>query len=344
MNNGQLKKKPILGFFLIGCGTIKILVVAIVIGVGVWLFSVPGSMEMSAYHPFRSPKAKEQYLKLYDMRAKKWPVVSEPRTVDTFYGQTFVRISGPDGALPLVLLHGAGGNSLQWVSNIEALSEYYRTYAVDGIYDHGRSVYTRSIKSPDDFVNWLDELFSALDLGDNINLMGLSYGGWLTSQYALHFPDRLNKIVLLAPAGTVLPLRLEWMIRAILCLVPHRYFTKSFMFWLLEDVAQKDEASRIMIEEEVDIAFMAIRCFKQKRSVNPTVLEDKELQSIEVPTLYLVGENEKIYSAQKAIQRLNKVAPHIKAEIIPNAGHDLTIVQAEMVNKKVLEFLKQPSM
>ena len=61
-----------------------------------------------------------------------------------------------------------------------------------------------------------------------------------------------------------------------------------------------------------------------------------------MPALYLVGENEKIYSAQKAIQRLHKAAPHIKTEVIPKAGHDLTIVQAEMVNTKILEFLKQP--
>jgi pimeloyl-ACP methyl ester carboxylesterase len=80
----------------------------------------------------------------------------------------------------------------------------------------GRSVYTRTIKGPDDFLNWLDEFFSILELGDNINLMGFSYGGWLASQYAIRFPDRLNKIVLLAPAGTVLPLRLEWIMRAIL--------------------------------------------------------------------------------------------------------------------------------
>ena len=297
---------------------------------------------MTSYHPFRSATAKAQYLKLYDMRAKKWPVHSETRFVDTSYGQTFVRMSGPAGAPPLVLLHGGGGNSLQWIPNIEALSRNYRIYAVDNIYDFGRSIYTRIIKTPDDFVNWLDEVFSALGLGNNINLMGLSYGGWLTSQYALRFPDRLDKIVLLAPGGTVLPLRLEWIMRAVLCLVPHRYFTRSFMYWLLEDLAQSDEAGRLMLEEEVDAAVMRLRCFKPNRLVNPTVLQDAELQSIKIPTLFLVGENEKIYSAQKAIQRLHRVAPHIKAEVIPNAGHDLTIVQAQMVNTKVLEFLSQP--
>jgi pimeloyl-ACP methyl ester carboxylesterase len=86
--------------------------------------------------------------------------------------------------------------------------------------------------------------------------------------------------------------------------------------------------------------FMGSRCFKTL-PIKPTVLDDTDLQNIKVPTLYLVGENEKIYSGKKAIQRLNNVAPHIETELIPNAGHDLLIVQAEMVNKKVMEFLKQ---
>jgi pimeloyl-ACP methyl ester carboxylesterase len=69
-------------------------------------------------------------------------------------------------------------------------------------------------------------------------------------------------------------------------------------------------------------------------------LKDEEWRRIKVPALYLVGENEKIYSARKAIQRLNEVVPQIKTELIPQAGHDLTIVQTEMVNNKVLWFLK----
>ncbi len=296
---------------------------------------------MTAYHPFRSVVAKEKYLALYDMRVKKWPVDSQTRLVDTSYGQTFVRLSGPWEAPPLVLLHGAGGDSLQWIPNIKALARSYRIYAVDNIYDYGLSIYKQPLRSPADYVNWLDELFNGLELGNHIKLMGLSYGGWLASQYALRFPDRLDKIVLLAPAGTVLPLRFEWIIRAVFCFVPHRFFTKSFLFWLLEDFAQKDEDSRIMLEEEVDAVVVRMQCYKSIRLIRPTVLEDAELKRINVPALFLVGEHEKIYSARKAIQRLHKVAPQIKTELIPDAGHDVTIMQAEMVNKKVLEFLKQ---
>ena len=299
-------------------------------------------MEITPYHPFKSEKAKERYLTFYDTEAKKWPVNSETRMVDTSHGQTFLRISGPVDAQPLVLLPGFSGNSLMWIPNIEALSESYRTYALDNIYDNGRSVYTKPITSSDDFVKWLDELFNALEFGDNINLMGLSYGGWLTSLYALHYPNRLSKIVLLAPAATVLPLRLSFYIYGFpVFLLPLRYFSKRMFFWLMEDSVKKDEISRKWVEDFIDNMFIASRCFKTRRPINPTVLEDQELQSIRVPTLYVVGENEKIYSPQKAMQRLNQVAPHIKTRTIPNAGHDLTIVQAEMVNEKVLDFLKQ---
>ncbi len=294
----------------------------------------------TAYHPFKSEQAKRQFLELYDATAEKWPIISETSMIDTSFGKTFVRISGQDNAEPLVLLHGVGGNSLQWIPNIEALSKEYRTYAVDNIYDNGRSVYTQAVESPDDFVKWLNELFTALELGNNIRLVGLSYGGWISTQYALHSSNRLHKVVLLAPVGTILPLSPQWIIRAVLCAVPHRYFTKRFLYWLMENLAQKDEASRAFIEEYIDESYTALKSFKSKRMVNPTVLTDEQLHRIDIPTLYLVGENEKIYSASKAMERFQKAAPHIKAEMIPDAGHDLTMVQAEMVNQKILDFLR----
>jgi len=71
------------------------------------------------------------------------------------------------------------------------------------------------------------------------------------------------------------------------------------------------------------------------------MLQDEELARLPAPALYLVGENEKIYSASQAVQRLKRVAPQVQIEVIPDAGHDLTLVQADLVNSKVLEFLRQ---
>ena len=335
------KRSKVRRYILAGCGSITILAIAGILVLYLLVFSGPSAMEISEFHPFRSEKAQEKYLALYDERAKNWPVASETRLVETSFGTTFVRVSGPAEGPPLVLLHGAGGNSLQWMPNIEALSQTYTVYAIDNIYDHGRSIYTSPMESPEDFVLWLDEVFTKLELGNDIRLVGLSYGGWLTSQYALHFPERLKKIVLLAPAGTVLPLNSEWIGRAILCFLPHQYFTKSFMFWLLEDAVNQDETSRNMLDEWVDEAYIATRTFKPTSLVNPHVLSNTELMHLRMPTLFLVGENEKIYSAQEAVERLNTVAPNIETAIIPNAGHDLTLVQADVVNDRILDFLEK---
>ena len=297
--------------------------------------------EMTPYHPFRSEKAKQRYLAFYDEIAKDWPVESETRMINTSYGQTYVRISGPVDAPPLVLMHGAGATSLSWMPNIKALSQSYRTYAVDNIYDFGRSVFTKKFKVPDDFVKWMDELFSTLDLGDNINLMGLSYGGWLTSQYAIMNPKKLDKIVLLAPAATVLPLGPGFLGPALLSILPHRHFVKKGVKSILADLLKKDEAGRLYFEKWVDHLDLGFRSFKPKMTVSPTVLTDIEMKSLKMPVLFLVGENEKLYSAQEAVEHLKNIAPQIGVEIIPGAGHDLSVVQAEMVNRKILEFLEK---
>ena len=65
------KIKRILKFFLIGFE----IIVALVVALGIWVytlrFSGPDAMEMSDYHPFRSPEAKEKYLELYAEILKK---------------------------------------------------------------------------------------------------------------------------------------------------------------------------------------------------------------------------------------------------------------------------------
>jgi pimeloyl-ACP methyl ester carboxylesterase len=295
-------------------------------------------MEKSECHPFRSAILRDRFLKAYDRMAEDWPVPSETRMVETSYGKTFVRICGPIDAKPLVLLHGAGANSLMWISNVRLLSAHFRVYAIDDIYGMGRSIYTKTIKGSNDYVNWLNESFNALKLGNGINMMGLSYGGWLISRYALRFPERIDKIMLLAPAATVLHIRPGFYIRMLLMQLPFRFFTSSFFYWLFEDWARK---AKNAAEANVDTIFLASRCFKSKRLPIPTVLNDNELKSIRMPALFLVGENEKIYSAHSAVRRLNSIAPQIKTEILPDAGHDLVFVQTEMVNRKALEFFKE---
>ena len=296
----------------------------------------------SSSHPFRSERAKAEYHALYTERAKEWPIASETRLIETPSGQTFVRVSGHVTNPPLVLLPGRLGTSLTWIPNIAALSAHYRSYALDSIYDFGLSVSRQNIKNAEDIVTWLNEVLTVLVPEGSVNLIGLSYGGWVASQYALRFPERVRKAVLLAPAFTILPASFTLMFWALLTRLPVARFRKQFYYWLLKDTVQSGESGRAAVDEAVADWNVAERCFGTLPAVPPTILKDVELRGFKVPTLFLVGENEKIYAAQKAVSRVNRLAPQIQTSIIPRAGHDLTLVQAEQVTKEILDFLGEP--
>ena len=150
------------------------------------------------FHPFRSAEARAEYLASLELRERRWPVPSENRVVETSWARTFVRVSGPVNAPPLVLLHGAATNSISWEPNIAALSASSRTYAIDNPYDVGRSVYHRDVADVNEFAEWMDETFTALGLGERFDLAGMSYGAWLTAEYLLRRPERVRKAILIS--------------------------------------------------------------------------------------------------------------------------------------------------
>lgn len=295
-------------------------------------------MSLPAYFPYRSAVVRDAYLAHYDaLTAKEWPVSSEERMLLTSYGQTFVRITGPADAPPLVLLPGALATSLMWAPNIKTLSEACRTFAVDQVGDVGRSTCTQPLRRLNDLLAWLDELFDALELGDRINLMGCSYGGSLTAEYAMHSPHRLGKIIMLAPGATVLHLSAQFVIRLTLAAIANRWCLRALIRWIFADTVRKDPKWLDPFLDELRLSMRSV----QRRLPIPPVWKDAQWGALSVPALFMVGEHETVYPAVRAVRRLKRVAPQVTTEIIPAAGHDLTLAQADLVDRRILEFVKQ---
>ena len=298
-------------------------------------------MKRPAYYPFKSAAAEKEYLAYYQETAiKRWPVPFVDVTVDTTYGSTYARVSGPQLAPPLVLLPGINASSLMWSPNVAAWSQHYRVYAVDLISDFGRSRDSRLIWRKADFINWLDEYFTKLGLRDNINLVGMSYGGWLAALYALDHPDRLRKVALLAPGATVLKMNWTFLRRSAESALWGGKYSEGLFNWLFADGLKKGQGCALTMSDFGHCLYMGTKCFKKRFFVYLTVLSDAQWQALQVPTLFMVGEHEKLYSPLKALQRLEKVAPQVQTSLVPGAGHDLTSVQAELINEQVLQFLQ----
>ena len=296
-------------------------------------------MEITAYHPFRSAAAKRKYLNLYDRLAEQWPTQSETRFVSTAFGQTFIRIQGPINGKPLLLLPGDTETSLSWLPVIERLSQNCRTYAIDHVYDNGRSIYIKEMSHRTDFVEWLDEVFDELGL-ELLHLAGFSYGGWQAALYALAHPDRIERLVLLAPSSTILSPGPVLLARAILYhYLPIRFVARHYFHWYGPD-AIKENRIRSRLNEMVDEDLLARRSFKKRKFVHPTRLSDASWKELRVPTLFLVGENDRTYSARRAVSRLHHVAPEVEAKIAPNTDHYILLVNPDWVVKNTLRFLQ----
>ena len=289
--------------------------------------------------PFRSDEARLRYLAAYDGWGAEWPLPAEERMLRTSYGSTFARGSGPPDAPVVVLLPGARSTSLVWAANVPALAAAHRVWAVDSIADFGRSVPSRPLGAADDFVAWLDGVGAALSPDRPFALAGLSYGGWVAAQYGLARRERLSALILIAPAGTLVPPRAAFIGRALLCLLPLRWFTHSFSSWLLNDLATGDAAGRALLERRVEQTHLALRSFQPRRPIAPSLLSDEELRRLPEHTLFIAGSNDRMSDATAAAARLRSAAPHVRIELIPGAGHDVATARAERVDALVLEHL-----
>jgi len=139
---------------------------------------------LTQHSMFKTPEGQARYLAAYDATLALWPVPVESVDVPTRFGNTHVNACGPEGAPPLLLLHAFAISSTMWYPNVAELSRSYRIYALDTIGDKGKSVSTRPILPPLDFVTWLSDVFDELRL-EQAHVAGLSFGGFLALNLAL---------------------------------------------------------------------------------------------------------------------------------------------------------------
>lgn len=286
---------------------------------------------------FKTPEDKTAYLDAYEVAMKSWPVPYEENEIPSRFGTTYVVISGPTTAPPLVLLHGFMTTLQMWSPNIADLSKDYRVYAIDLMGHRNRSIPDEPIRNVGDYVAWLTTILNELRL-DRIDLVGQSFGGWLALNFAILIPERVRKLALLSPAASFLPLVKQFTLRAILsALYPRRFWFNSWMGWMGIDGQGNAEVQRML--NLIWLGGKHIRTSPETMRVMPTVFSDDELRTLRVPVLLLIGENEVIYDAAEALTRARRLIPDFRGELVPASKHDMSMSQYQIVDKRILDFL-----
>lgn len=279
---------------------------------------------------FETDAGRARYFAAYDAVLELWSIPYESHMVSTSAGQTHVVISGAPDAPALMLLHPGNMSATVWFPNVAALSRDFRVYVVDTLCDLGKSVPTRFLNSREASAQWLREVIMALGISKTY-MIGGSYGGWLTLNFAIHAPEYLRRIGILAPAASLAALDMK----AYLAMAKHnRKHPERAMEAFVRPGYQVHERFRRQVAE-------GIRSFTKitMKVTRPMVFSDEELSQIDVPALVLYGEHEPFCNPHEALERARRVLPYAEAELIPNAGHVLSMDHADEVNARLLKFL-----
>jgi 4,5:9,10-diseco-3-hydroxy-5,9,17-trioxoandrosta-1(10),2-diene-4-oate hydrolase len=107
------------------------------------------------------------------------------------------------GSIPVVMLHGGGPGASAWSNfgrNLPVFAARFRTLMVDQP-GFGRSA--KPAITGNYFTFAADAVAGLLDqLGiDRVHLVGNSLGGGTAVRFALRFPERADRLVLMAPGG-----------------------------------------------------------------------------------------------------------------------------------------------
>lgn len=287
----------------------------------------------AAFRPrFRSQAGGALVLAAYDSLQERWPKPFDERFVRTDVGVTHVLVNGPERAPPVFLLHGFYASALSWYRNVAELSQHHRVYSVDVIGEPNKSLCSTIMKDEAMYVRWLSDVMDALGVR-SADLVGNSMGGFHCASFALGAPRRVRRLVLVAPAATVLqmwPFYLHFFVGSAL---GWEVLLRHGMRWIENGVAT-DPAWRSFFD-------LTLRHGKAATRVMPAVLSDAAMRSLATPTLLLVGDKEVIYNeTDAALARASRLLPCVETQRVPNANHLAPLTQPELVNASILRFLE----
>ena len=227
----------------------------------------------------------------------------------------------------LLLTHGFAATSQMFAGNIAALAQNHLVITWD-MRGHGRS------GAPDD-----PSLYSVpLVLGDMIGLLdqldvrratlvGHSVGGYLSLEFALAHPNRIDGLVLVdtGPGFRRDEAREGWNAMA-------EGYATSLTERGLDGIPGSAEVSAGAHSTPVGLIHFARRVLTQR---DATVLNS--LATIKVPTLVIVGANDAAFVAGS--EYMAAKIPNARLVTVPDAGHAPNIDRPAIFDRRVQEFL-----
>ena len=247
---------------------------------------------------------------------------------------------------PLVLVHGLGATLSVSNKNITALAQDHAVFALD-LPGHGRSEKPEDIAyDPASGARFLVRFMDALGI-DVATLVGNSGGGLVAALCALAYPERVDRLVLVDPAG--LGRSISWFLRVSSVpvlgevinnppIVTRRNLVKSIFYEyrpVLDDVIDEVIEARNLPETKRAV-LKAVRATIGVGGVRSGLLVLDRLATLRRPPLIVWGREDRIVPVRHAEQAA-RVLPDARVHVIERCGHWPQLERPDEFNAVMLE-------
>ncbi len=238
--------------------------------------------------------------------------------------------SGP----AILLLHGMACDHTTWLPIIDKLAEKHTVIAPDML-GHGRSDKPRADYSVGGYANGMRDLLTVLGV-DRVTVVGHSLGGGVAMQFAYQYPERTERLALIAPGGLgseVTPIIKAvtlpgfHSVMAVLTMPGLRHLISATMRKLntfdhstLRDLGEIADIIDHLNDprERRALAHVVRACIDLRGQIITMV--DRAYLAQELPMCVLWGEDDMVIPPSHA-QHIRQLVPEARVHVVPGVGH-----------------------
>lgn len=250
---------------------------------------------------------------------------------------------------PIILIHGFLYHTVMWKKNIDDLAKKFKVYAVD-LWGWG---YSERLKENEySFERYGKQIVGFMDALkiNKVSLVGQSMGGGISVYVAAHFPERVDRLILVDPAVIPYPMTTTGKVYQLpfvgefLNAIPGNALTKKNIqtVWFYDPAKVTDDyveevARPLLIKGSLDGLMFILRNVLKDPYVQA---EAQKLAQLNKPILIVHGREDKAVPLDRS-QQLHALWKGSKLVVFEKAGHTPHEEYPEKFNQLALEFFSK---
>lgn len=258
----------------------------------------------------------------------------EPETVEIGGKNIQYLKLGEGEGVPLVLLHGFGGDINIWVFNQEALAEGGRTvYAVD-LPGHGGS--TKDVGEGDlaSLVRVVEGFMGEMGV-EKAHLLWHSMGGAVAASLAIQHPEKVQSLSLIASAGLGEEINGDYIEGFIAANRRKEMKNALGLLFATPDLVNRQLVNDVIRFKRLDGVDEALRKLADNLFPNGKQADVPDLSGVEVPMLVVWGREDKIVP----VAHSENAPTNARVEVLDDTGHMPQMEASGQTNRLIGEFL-----